>query len=137
LIFCGGCSEKWPIHIADRRVVKTAWTIGTAKVVSNVTNAGAFANAGVDLAANWSAMTPAQRAQSVLSMGFWGATMAVAVKGARSPSDLFNPAAMTRALSDAYEPSVTRTTSLEGNRVEIVSDTRGRLAIRAGEHCRH
>lgn len=28
---------------------------------------------------------------------------------------------------------VTRTTSLEGNRVEIVGDARGRLAIRAGE----
>jgi LysM repeat protein len=111
-----------------------AWTIGTAKTVSNVTNAAAFANTGVDLAANWGAMTPAQRAQSVLSMGFWGATIAVGAKGVRSPGDLFNPAAMTRALSDAYQPSVTRTTALEGNRVEIVSDPQtGRPAILAGE----
>jgi hypothetical protein len=79
-------------------------------------------------------MTPAQRVQSVLSMGFWGVTLAVGAKGARSPGDLFNPAAMTRAVSDAYEPSVTRTTALEGNRVLITSDPQtGRPAILAGE----
>jgi hypothetical protein len=108
-----------------------AGTIGTAKVVSNVTNAAAFFDAGRDLAANWSDMTTAQQAQSVLLLGFWGATMAVGVKGARRPGDLFNPAAMTRALSDVYEPPVTRTT-LEGNRVEIHND-QGRLFIVASE----
>jgi hypothetical protein len=113
----------------------TAWTIGTAKAAATVTNGAAFVNAGVDLATNWGAMTPAQRAQSVLSMGFWGATTLVGAKGARSPGDLFNPAAMTRTLTGAYEPPVTKTTSLPGNRVEIVTDpATGQLSILAGEH---
>ena len=30
-----------------------AWTLGTAKAMSNVTNAAAFSNASIDLVANW------------------------------------------------------------------------------------
>jgi hypothetical protein len=112
-----------------------AWTIGTAKVAANVTNGAAFVNAGVDLTNNWGSMTGEQRAQSLLSMGFWGVTMLAGARGARSPGDLFNPAGMTRALADAYEPPVTRTTELGGNGVEIVLEPQsGRPMIRAGEN---
>jgi hypothetical protein len=123
------------IASTEGRLTSTAaWTIGTAKTAATVTNGAALINAGIDLSANWGAMSPEQRAQSILSMGFWGVTMLAGARQARSPGDLFNPASMTQALADAYQPSVTRTTTLGGSRVEIVTEPQtGRPVILAGE----
>ncbi len=46
---------------------------------------------------------------------------------------MFNPAALTRRLTAAYEPPVVRTSELEGNRVAIVRDPKtGDYTIKAG-----
>ena len=111
-----------------------AGVIGTVKAASNVTNAAAFVNQGVDIAQNWGSMNDQQRAESLLSMGFWGVTALAGARQARTPGEAFNPAGMTRAITDAYEPPVVRNSSVEGNRVEITTDpATGRPIIVAGD----
>jgi hypothetical protein len=111
-----------------------ARVIGTSQAVANTANAGAFVNMGIHLTANWGSMTPEQRAQGLLAMGFWGATIGVGARQARSPGEMFNPAALTRRLTAAYEPPVVRTSELEGNRVAIVRDPKtGDYTIKAGQ----
>lgn len=111
-----------------------AGVMGTVKAASNVTNAAAFVNQGVDIAQNWGSMNDQQRADSLLSMGFWGVTALAGARQARTPGEAFNPAGMTRAITDAYEPPVVRNSSVEGNRVEITTDpATGRPIIVAGD----
>ncbi|MGO1073884.1 DUF4781 domain-containing protein [Inquilinus sp. CA228] len=111
-----------------------ARVIGTTEAVANTANAGAFVDMGIHLASNWGSMTPEQRAQGLLTMGFWGATIGVGARQARSPGEMFNPAALTRRLTAAYEPPVVRTSELEGDRVSIVQDPNtGEITIKAGQ----
>lgn len=111
-----------------------ARVIGTTQAVANTANAAAFVDMGVHLTTNWGSMTPEQRAQGVLAMGFWGVTIGVGARQARSPGEMFNPAALTRRLTDAYEPPVVRTSELEGDKVAIVRDPKtGTYTIKAGE----
>ncbi|WP_343714947.1 DUF4781 domain-containing protein [Inquilinus sp.] len=110
-----------------------ARVIGTTQALANTANAGAFVDMGIHLATNWGSMTPEQRAQGLLAMGFWGATIGVGARQARSPGEMFNPAALTRRLTAAYEPPVVRTSEVEGNRVSIVRDPKtGTYTIKAG-----
>jgi hypothetical protein len=53
-----------------------AWALGRAKGVANATTKAACSAAGIDLTDNGGFMTPQQRAQSILSTRFWGATIA-------------------------------------------------------------
>ncbi|MGO4724054.1 MULTISPECIES: DUF4781 domain-containing protein [unclassified Inquilinus] len=111
-----------------------ARVIGTTQAVANTANAGAFVDMGIHLAVNWGSMTPEQRAQGLLTMGFWGATIGVGARATGSPGEMFNPAALTRRLTAAYEPPVARTSELEGDRVSIVQDPKtGAITIKAGQ----
>lgn len=110
-----------------------ARVVGTTQAVANTANAGAFVDMGIHLATNWGSMTPEQRAQGLLTMGFWGATIGVGARQARSPGEMFNPAALTRRLTAAYEPPVVRSSEMEGDRVAIVRDPQtGTYTIKAG-----
>ncbi len=110
-----------------------AMTIGTMRVAATVTNASAFTDAGVGLAANWNSMNAEQWTTALLQMGFWGLTSVMGARQARTPGEIFNPAAAARAVAEAYQPTVVRTPALEGNRVEVRPDANGRMTIFAGE----
>jgi hypothetical protein len=53
-----------------------AWVLDRTKVVANTTTFVGVSNAGIDPTDNGGSMTPPQRAQSILSTSFWGATIA-------------------------------------------------------------
>lgn len=111
-----------------------ALAIGTGRVSATVTNAAAFADAGVNLIADWGAMSPDERASAVLQMGFWGVTSAVGARQARSFGEMLNPAAAARGVLDAYQPQVIRDSTLDGSRGEIdIDPLTGNPVVRVGE----
>ena len=82
----------------------SALTIGTMRAGATVTNAGAFANEGAELARNWSSMPSEQRVTAMLQMGFWGMTSAVGARQARSVGELYNPIKAARTVMETHRP---------------------------------
>lgn len=99
---------------------------GYVQVGATVADTAAIANESVSLARNWDRMSGAERAQSLLSMGFWGVGAAAGVRsgGVRQPGDMFNPVAIRDNLLRAYAPPVRPDAALPENAVRIDYDSR-------------
>lgn len=83
----------------------------------------AIANQSVDLARNWGRMSTGERAEAMLSMGFWAtATVAGARASGSRPGDIYNPVRIRDNLLRDLAPSVAADPALPGNAVRIDYD---------------
>jgi hypothetical protein len=97
---------------------------GYVQAGSFALDTAATANQGIETARNWDKMSPGDRAQSILQMGFWGVGAAAGMRasGTRNPGDMFNPIKVRDNILAANPPGVTADPSLQGNAVKIDYD---------------
>jgi Domain of unknown function (DUF4781)/DNA/RNA non-specific endonuclease len=96
---------------------------GYVQAGAAIVDTAAIANESAYLSRHWSEMSGEQRAQSLLSMGFWAAGTGAAMRaGGLRPGDMFNPIAVRDGLLRNFAPHVTADGSLPGNAVQIDYD---------------
>lgn len=109
---------------------------GYAQAGAFTLDAAAIANQGVETAQNWDRMSGAERADSILQMGFWGIGAGVGMRaaGTHNPGDMFNPVKVRDGVLAANPPAVTRDPGLAGDAVKIDFDSATGVVqgIRAG-----
>ena len=96
---------------------------GYVQAGAAIVDTAAIANESAYLSRHWSEMSGEQRAQSLLSMGFWAVGTGAAMRaGGLRPGDMFNPIAVRDGLLRNFAPHVTPDGSLRGNAVQIDYD---------------
>ncbi|MDQ8726896.1 DUF4781 domain-containing protein [Bradyrhizobium sp. LHD-71] len=96
---------------------------GYVQAGAAIVDTAAIANESIGLSRHWNEMSGEQRAQSLLSMGFWAAGTGAAMRtGGLRPGDMFNPIAVRDGLLRNFAPQVTPDSSLRGNAVQIDYD---------------
>lgn len=90
---------------------------------ANLANAAATGDTGLNLVQHWDQMSGSERAQAVLSIGFFAASSAVGARTAGTrPGDMFNPVNVRNTLLADHPPPTTADPSLPGNQVRIDYD---------------
>ncbi|MDE5453991.1 DUF4781 domain-containing protein [Bradyrhizobium sp. CSA112] len=96
---------------------------GYVQAGAAIVDTAAIANESIYLSRHWNGMSGEQRAQSLLSMGFWAAGTGAAMRaGGLRPGDMFNPIAVRDGLLRNFAPQVAPDGSLQGNAVQIDYD---------------
>jgi Domain of unknown function (DUF4781)/DNA/RNA non-specific endonuclease len=96
---------------------------GYVQAGAAIVDTAAIANESISLSRHWNEMSGEQRAQSLLSMGFWAAGAGAAMRaGGLRPGDMFNPIAVRDGLLRNFAPQVTPDGSLQGDAVRIDYD---------------
>jgi Domain of unknown function (DUF4781)/DNA/RNA non-specific endonuclease len=96
---------------------------GYVQAGAAIVDTAAIANESIYLARHWNEMSGDQRAQSLLSMGFWAAGTGAAMRtGGLRPGDMFNPIAIRDGLLRNFAPPITPDSALPGNAVQIDYD---------------
>ncbi|WP_051379303.1 DUF4781 domain-containing protein [Bradyrhizobium murdochi] len=96
---------------------------GYVQAGAAIVDTAAIANESIYLSRHWTEMSGEQRAQSLLSMGFWAAGTGAAMRaGGLRPGDMFNPIAVRDGLLRNFAPQVIPDGSLQGNAVRIDYD---------------
>ncbi|MCA6116474.1 DUF4781 domain-containing protein [Bradyrhizobium sp. WSM 1738] len=96
---------------------------GYVQAGAAIVDTAAIANESLYLSRHWNEMSGEQRAQSLLSMGFWAAGTGAAMRaGGLRPGDMFNPIAVRDGLLRNFAPQVVPDGSLKGNAVRIDYD---------------
>ena len=81
---------------------------GYVQAGAAIVDTAAIANESIYLSRHWNEMSGEQRAQSLLSMGFWAAGTGAAMRaGGLRPGDMFNPIAVRDGLLRNFAPHVT------------------------------
>ncbi len=93
---------------------------GYLHIGANIANAAATGDTAVNLAHHWDQMSGSERAQAVLSIGFFAASSAVGARATGTrPGDMFNPIGVRNSLLADHPPPTTADPSLPGNQVRI------------------
>ncbi|WOH53611.1 DNA/RNA non-specific endonuclease [Bradyrhizobium sp. sBnM-33] len=110
--------------LCERAALVIEWSFhGYVQAGAAIVDTAAIANESIYLSRHWTEMSDEQRAQSLLSMGFWAAGTGAAIRtGGLRPGDMFNPNAVRDGLLRNFAPRVTPDGSLQGNAVRIDYD---------------
>lgn len=92
-------------------------------LAADVFDAAAMADQGVQLAANWEALTPAERAMGVLNTAFYGGLMAASVRsGGGALPDAFNYGRLENQLATGTPYDMTEVPGLAPGEVRVAYD---------------
>jgi hypothetical protein len=120
----GSAARLAQIGRAGRAIAPVEASVhGYVQAGAAIVDTAAIANESIYLSRHWNEMSGEQRAQSLLSMGFWAAGTGAAMRaGGLRPGDMFNPIAVRDGLLRNFAPQVTPDGSLRGNAVQIDYD---------------